>query len=429
MKLASSISSETNKVSVEELMYEFEQTRALSVSLIESLSEADCQIQSMPDASPAKWHLAHTSWFFETFILKKFLPDYSEFSAQFDVLFNSYYNAVGEQFSRPNRGVLSRPSLAKVLEYRAHINTAMQGFVQSENCPQEVIALLEIGIQHEKQHQELLLTDIQHGLYQNPLLPAYAELDLPSNTALAPLRWINFPGGLVEIGADPSGYAFDNERPRHKHYLEPFRLASRTVTNGEYLEFIEDGGYQRSELWLADGWSWVLENYNKGSNLAPLYWQKREDVWHRYSLAGLQKLEVNQPACNINYFEASAYAAWAGKRLPTEFEWECASHTAKDAPNYLHLDKLQTQVASESGLTQMFGDLWEWTASSYLGYPGFKPFAGDAGEYNGKFMSGQFVLRGGSCVSPENHIRSSYRNFFYPYQSWQYSGIRLAEDS
>jgi ergothioneine biosynthesis protein EgtB len=412
----------------EELLHVYRTTRQESLELIRPLSTEDCQIQSMPDASPVKWHLAHSSWFFETFILKKFVPQYRDFSPQFDQLFNSYYNAIGEQFSRPSRGVLSRPSLGEVIKYREHIDQFVAEFLLSESCTEQALALLEIGIQHEKQHQELILTDLLHGFSQNPILPPYSETAAIEKTDIAILEWFEFSGGLTEIGASKDGFSYDNERPVHKHYLEPFKLASRPVSNGEYLEFIQDGGYRRSDFWLSDGWELLNKGLTEGQKEAPLYWQKQDESWYQFSLAGLQKLNPNQPACHLNYFEANAFAAWSGKRLPTEFEWERASHTALEQADYLDLSTLQPGIASQAGLSQMFGGVWEWTASSYLGYPGFKPFTGDAGEYNGKFMSGQFVLRGGSCVSPESHIRSSYRNFFYPHQSWQFSGVRLAED-
>lgn len=405
----------------------FVSTRQLSMEIIEPLSEEDCQIQSMPDASPSKWHLAHTSWFFETFILKKFVQGYQSFNPHYEELFNSYYNAVGKQFNRPQRGMLSRPSLSEIVQYRQHVEAAIQKFVPSDGCTIAALELLEIGIQHEKQHQELMLTDIQHGLFQNSILPAYASDIQAQESNAAPMSWIEFEGGLKEIGAGTEGYAFDNERPQHSYYLKPFKLASRTVTNTEYLDFIQSGGYRESQHWLADGWAWVQE-----SNVdSPLYWRcsgENKDQWYQFGLAGEVPLNGEQPVCHLNYFEASAYAAWAGKRLPTEFEWEHASAKSQDSPSYLDLSKLRPEIASRAGLTQMFGNIWEWTSSSYSAYPGFQPFGGDAGEYNGKFMSGQFVLRGGSCVSPENHIRASYRNFFYPHQSWQYSGIRLAED-
>lgn len=413
----------------QDLAAKFLDTRALSLSIAEPLSESDCQIQSMPDASPIKWHLAHTSWFFETFILKKFVPGYRAFSPHFDTLFNSYYNAIGEQYSRTQRGLLSRPSLSEIVSYREYVEAAIEDFLKSDACPIAALDLLEIGIQHEKQHQELMLTDIQHALFQNPMMPAYSETLELEQLAIAPMNWIEFEGGLVDIGANEEGYAFDNERPIHQYFLKPYRLASRTVSNAEYLEFVESGSYQQPEHWLADGWAWLQENNIE----APLYWRNEASGWRSFGLAGLKLLDPNQPVCHLNYYEANAYANWAGKRLPTEFEWEHAAQKSSDQPgcqtNYLNLAVLHAQAATVSGLSQMLGNVWEWTSSGYQAYPGFKPFAGDAGEYNGKFMSGQFVLKGGSCVSPEHHIRASYRNFFYPHQSWQYSGIRLAEDA
>lgn len=413
-----------NPLSPEELLESFTVTRQMSLAIAEPLSEEDCQIQSMPDASPTKWHLAHTSWFFETFILKKFVQGCGVFDQAFETLFNSYYNKIGEQFSRPDRGVLSRPSLVEILRYRAYVDQELSKFVQSDDCTVAALELLEIGIQHEKQHQELILTDILHGFYQNPMLPAYTEAIKEQMKPAVDLKWMEFEEGLREIGASTGGYSFDNERPRHRQYLQGFRIANRCVTNEEYLQFIEDGGYKCSEFWLADGWHWVLEN----SREAPIYWRDLDEGWYQFSLQGLQPLKPNLPVCHLNYFEASAFAVWAGKRLPTEFEWEVAADALAEkssTPNFLDPDSLQLKVDCED---QMLGNLWQWTSSSYSAYPGFKPFTGDAGEYNGKFMSGQFVLRGGSFVSPKNHIRTSYRNFFYPHQNWQFSGIRLAED-
>lgn len=407
------------------LIDQYRSCRQLSEQLVAPLSEADCQLQSMPDASPAKWHLAHVSWFFETFLLRRFDPSYRVFDDRFGHLFNSYYNAIGSQFSRPHRGLLSRPSLEEVLAYRHHVDLAMEQLL-TQHTDAAVTDLTTLGIQHEKQHQELLLTDIKHALYQNPLLPAYsAHPNHQTSKSLPPLTWSTFPEGLYEVGYDGKGFSFDNERPRHKVYLNAFKLANRPVSNGEYLAFIEDGGYQRSEFWLSDGWAWV----NESQATAPLYWRQMEDGWHLYQLTGLQPLPLSSTACHINYYEASAFAAWKGKRLPTEQEWEVAAGHWRGQVNDVSAGELQTQAADDKALSQLFGDVWEWTASAYLPYPGFTPFAGDAGEYNGKFMSGQFVLRGGSCVSPANHVRASYRNFFYPHQQWQFSGLRLAEDA
>jgi len=411
------------------LIDQYRSCRQLSEQLVAPLSEADCQLQSMPDASPAKWHLAHVSWFFETFLLRRFAPAYQVFDEHFGHLFNSYYNAIGSQFSRPHRGLLSRPSLEEVLAYRHHIDSNMERLL-ADSTDAAITELTTLGIQHEKQHQELLLTDIKHALYQNPLLPAYVDsAPLTTEThacnATAPLTWSHFPEGLYQVGYSGDGFSFDNEAPRHKVYLQAFQLANRPVSNGEYLAFIEDGGYQRSELWLSDGWAWVNEHRAR----APLYWRQQEDGWYLYQLTGLQPLPRSSTVCHINYYEASAFAAWQGKRLPTEQEWEVAAEQWQGNSNNLGSGKLQPQAADNEALGQLFGDVWEWTASAYLPYPGFKPFAGDAGEYNGKFMSGQFVLRGGSCVSPTNHVRPSYRNFFYPHQQWQFSGLRLAEDA
>lgn len=382
-------------------------TRAHTRKLAAPLSEEDACVQSMPDASPAKWHLAHTTWFFETLVLKPHLPGYREYDPAYAYLFNSYYEALGPRHPRPKRGLLTRPGLSDVLAYRAHVDAALESLQQNAAAWQAAAALIELGLHHEQQHQELLLTDIKHLFSCNPLKPAYAP---PAPHALRDppsLRWIACPGGRVEIGMkDGEGFAFDNETPRHALLLRPYRLASRPVTCGEYADFIADGGYRRPDFWLSDGWATVqAEGWQ-----APLYWQADETArWQVFTLNGLLPLDPAEPVCHISFFEAAAYATWAGKRLPTEAEWEAA--------------------ADNPGLEQMFGTVWQWTRSSYDPYPGFRPLAGAVGEYNGKFMVGQIVLRGGSRATPPGHIRASYRNFFPPAARWQFSGIRLAEDS
>ncbi|WP_372877138.1 ergothioneine biosynthesis protein EgtB [Spongiibacter marinus] len=401
----------------------YQRCRDETLALVASLSDEDCQLQSMPDASPAKWHLAHSSWFFETFILQAQLPDYQPFHPSYAELFNSYYNAIGKQFSRPHRGLLSRPSLADITRYRAHVDRHIRALLRR---PQhDPGPLLILGIQHEKQHQELLLMDIKHAFHQNPLYPAYQPN--PTNTAAsqhAALSWSWFDGGLVCIGDAGSEFSFDNERPQHKVWLNPFELANRPVSNGEFAEFIADGGYRRPEHWLSDGWA-QLQDTGRG---APHYWHLRDDQWWEFTLAGLHPLQAASSACHLNFYEATAYAHWAGARLPTEQEWEHASRALPVAGHFANRARYHPEAAQHTPLAQMFGDVWEWTNSSYLPYPGFTPFAGDAGEYNGKFMSGQFVLRGGSCLSPDDHLRHSYRNFFYPHQYWQCAGLRLARD-
>ena len=374
--------------------------RAHSMALAAPLSAEDCAVQSMPDASPVKWHLAHTSWFFETVILAQ-SPGYKAFDPRFAYLFNSYYEALGPRHARPRRGLLTRPSLDEVYAYRAHVDAAMADACGDDSL-QEFIVL---GLNHEQQHQELILTDIKHALFQNPLLPAYRPEQAPPRTARK-LEWLEHPGGLSLIGHDGlqknPGFAFDNERPRHQVLLRPFRIASRPVSNGEFRAFIADGGYARAEFWLSDGWTRVQEEGWE----APLYWLKDnggdENV---FTLAGVQKIDPDAPVEHVSFYEAAAYAAWAGARLPTEFEWEAM------AASFPH------------------GEVWEWTRSSYDPYPGFKPFAGVAADYNGKFMVGQLVLRGGSRATPAGHSRITYRNFFPPSARWQFSGVRLAEDA
>jgi ergothioneine biosynthesis protein EgtB len=370
--------------------------RAHTEALTKSLSAEDCVIQSMPDTSPVKWHLAHTSWFFETLILAE-EPGYLPFDSRFGYLFNSYYEALGPRHPRPRRGLITRPSLEEVMAYRRHVDAAMESLLLRRS---DLQARVELGLNHEQQHQELILTDIKHAFFSNPLLPAYAR-EKPRPAPVQPQVWLEHEGGLVEIGHDGNGFGFDNETPRHKHWLEPFRIASAPVSNGDYLAFIEDGGYRRPEFWLSDGWALVQ---SEGWD-APLYWLCDNDGSRSvFTLSGVMPLDRHAPALHVSFFEAAAFAAWAGKRLPTEFEWEAM------AGNFRH------------------GDVWEWTRSSYDPYPRFKPFDGAAAEYNGKFMVGQLVLRGGSSATPPGHMRDTYRNFFPPHARWQFSGIRLAED-
>lgn len=388
--------------------------RALSEALVAPLSDADATIQSMPDASPAKWHLAHTTWFFETFLLRDSLPGYRLFEEQWPFLFNSYYETEGPRHPRPHRGMLSRPSLAEVLDYRAHVDAAMEGLFDRPGVAQ----LIELGLAHEQQHQELLLTDLKHALSCNPLAPAYLPC-APAPAAAAPERgWLEHPGGIAMIGQGGEGFAFDNEGPAHRVLLEPFALANRLVSNGEWAAFIDDGGYRSPELWLSDGWTWVQQNQVE----APLYW--RDDL--HFTLAGWRQRDPQAPVSHISYYEADAFAAWAGCRLPTEPEWEVQARRFDPAAG----NQLDGAAAvTPHGSASLFGDCWQWTRSAYLPYPRFRPAAGAVGEYNGKFMSGQFVLRGASCATPRGHCRASYRNFFYPHQRWQFTGLRLAKDS
>ncbi|WP_312166274.1 ergothioneine biosynthesis protein EgtB [Phenylobacterium sp.] len=402
----------------------YRKVREASVALSAHLSAEDQGAQSMPDASPVKWHLAHTTWFFETFLLVPHLPGYRIFDPAFAYLFNSYYEALGPRQPRPQRGLLTRPSLAQVLAYRAHVDEAMGRLLAA--APEAIAELVELGLAHEEQHQELILMDVLHLFAQSPLKPAYAPAPaLPVGRDPGPAAEIAFDGGLVEIGHAGEGFAFDNEGPRHKVYLEPYRLADRLVTNGEWLAFIADGGYRRPELWLSEGWARVqAEGWE-----APLYWERGERGWLAMTLQGRRAIAPHAPVTHVSFYEADAYATWAGARLPTEAEWE---HAAQDLPTSGNMrEQLQYGPAaarSTPGLRQMFGDVWEWTRSAYSPYPGFHPAAGAVGEYNGKFMIGQMVLRGGCCATPAGHVRASYRNFFYPHQRWMFSGVRLAWD-
>ncbi len=395
----------------------FLRTRALMEALVAPLSEADAAIQSMPDASPAKWHLAHTTWFWETFLLRDHAPGYCLVNPDWPFLFNSYYEAEGARIARHARGMLSRPSLGEVLGWRQAVTEAMMPLMDDP----ALAPLISLGIAHEQQHMELLLTDIKHALFQNPLGPAMwegnAAAAAPAASA-APLGWHSHPGGIAQIGHAGAGFAFDNEGPRHRVLIEPFALADRLVTNGEWAEFIADGGYRNAALWLADGWAWV-----QGEGItAPLYW--RTDGGH-FTHQGWQARGPHAPVSHISYFEADAFATWAGYRLPTECEWELIA-AAHDPAGGNQLDGAAPPLPR--GGPELFGDCWQFTRSAYLPYPGFRPAAGAVGEYNGKFMSGQVVLRGASCATVRGHSRPSYRNFFYPHQRWQFTGLRLAKD-
>ena len=402
--------------------------RQFTRGLAAPLSAEDCAIQSMPDASPVKWHLAHTTWFFETFVLTPHCPDFRLFDPSYRVLFNSYYNGVGERHPRPERGMLSRPGLEEVLAYRDHVDEAIIGLLAAERWLPEVGALIELGLQHEQQHQELILTDVKHLLSRNPAKPAYQK-----QWPLTPIRarercWISFAAGVHEIGHSGPDFCFDNETPRHRAWLNAFELASHPVTHGEFMEFIEDDGYRRPDLWLSAGWEAVIA---RGWH-APQYWEHGNGHWHSFTLHGEVPVDPHTPICHVSFFEAEAFARWANARLPTEAEWEVAARDAPLVGNFLESGALhplaQREAPSDGTLAQVFGDVWEWTRSDYGPYPGFRPAAGAVGEYNGKFMCGQYVLRGGSCVTPASHIRASYRNFFAPDARWQFSGLRLARD-
>jgi ergothioneine biosynthesis protein EgtB len=412
----------------EQALAAFHRVRRQSERLCQPLATEDYVIQTAVETSPPKWHLAHASWFFETFLLKPFVPDYTPYHPHYDYLFNSYYEQLDSGFwPRPQRGLLSRPTVAEVYEYRAHVDRAMARLV--DGCPAgdwpAVAARMRIGCNHEQQHQELLVTDIKHSFALNPLRPAYrADLrsDVPSTPS--PLTFSRFDGGLVEVGADGAGFAYDNELPRHRAWLEPFSLADRPVSNGEYLAFVEDGGYRHPGLWHADGWAAVE---SQGWQ-APLYWERVDGAWHEMTLGGLRALDPAAPVAHVSWFEAEAYAAWAGARLPREAEWEHVAATVPVAGNFVEDDRLHPAADTGEGMRQLYGDVWEWTGSAYRPYPGYRAEAGALGEYNGKFMSGQMVLKGGSCATPADHARASYRNFFYPHERWQFKGFRLARD-
>jgi len=401
--------------------HDFLTVRRRSLHLAEPLSSEDCCAQSMPDASPVKWHLAHTSWFFETFILEAHEQGFQPFHQAFRVLFNSYYNGVGAKHPRAQRGLLTRPSLDEVRAYRQDVDRRMARLLAERPADAALAALVELGLQHEQQHQELILTDLKHLLAQNPLYPAYAREPLARAAAPAPLAWIPCAGGLTDIGFDGSGFCFDNELPRHRAYVAPFELASRLVTNGEYLAFIEAGGYRDPALWLAEGWDKVAS----GELAHPLYWRQAGGGWQEFTLHGLQPLDPARPATHLSLYEADAYARWCGARLPTEFEWECAAAEANAAAGGA-AGRLHPDAAAGAGLAQLFDACWQWTSSSYAPYPGYAPAPGAIGEYNGKFMVNQYVLRGASCATPAGHARASYRNFFPAGARWQFTGIRLA---
>jgi ergothioneine biosynthesis protein EgtB len=401
--------------------------RDASTKLGASLSEADATVQSMPDASPAKWHLAHTTWFFETMILEQNLRGYRAFDPQFNFLFNSYYESIGARQPRPRRGMITRPSLETVYVYRDHVDRAMASLMQDDLAP-AAAELIELGCNHEQQHQELLLTDILHLFAQNPLRPAYKD---PGPIAVgkidsSPPAYQKFAGGIVEVGHDGRGFAFDCEGPPHSALVEPFELADRLVTNAEWMEFMADGGYRTPLLWLSAGWAMAQSE----GWTAPLYWEERNDGHWSMTLRGAQPVDPAAPVTHVSYFESDAFATWAGRRLPTEFEWEHAAAGEPLRGNFVDSGRLRPAPAQvdQAGLRQIYGDVWEWTRSAFAPYPRFKPAPGAVGEYDGKFMCGQFVLRGGSCATPAGHTRPSYRNFFPPDARWQFSGLRLAGD-
>jgi len=392
-------------------------TRKLTLDLAAPLSDADATIQPHPDASPAKWHLAHTTWFFETFILRDHVAGYRLHDERWPYLFNSYYEGEGERHARPRRGMLSRPSLDEVRDWRREVDDALQTALP--NLSDDALSLVGLGIHHEQQHQELLLTDVLATFAENPLEPAYIRLDAEPRSPVEPLRWTRGPDGLVEIGAATGGFAFDCERPRHRTMLHPHRMADRCVSNGEWCDFIAGGGYAKPKLWLSEGWDWIRQEGIE----RPLYWHK--DGSH-FTLAGRREIDLSAPVSHVSFYEADAFARWAGARLPTEAEWESAFAFADPLLGH-QLDRAGPVLPRPGG--GPFGDVWQWTGSAYLAYPGFKPEEGTVGEYNGKFMCGQFVLKGASCATPRGHSRPSYRNFFPPAARWQFTGVRLAQDA
>ena len=413
------------------LTQSYKAVRDFSFFLSAPLETEDFVIQSMPDVSPTKWHLAHTSWFFETFVLSKAVEEYKSPSPQYAYLFNSYYIQAGERHLRPKRGLISRPTVRETFEYRRHVDEHMMRFFAeaSEKEWKELAPSIEIGIHHEQQHQELIVTDIKHVFSENPLRPVYSGgAEGKSSLAAVPNKWVPFDGGIYTIGHhEDGGFGYDNEYPSHKTYLEPFKINSRLVTNREYMEFMDDGGYENGALWLSEGWAKIQAT---GWN-APYYWEKDGDKWRYFTLSGMRDVDPDEPVCHVSYFEADAFARWAGARLPTEAEWEVAAGDIPMEGNFVEEKAFHPVPASASGkgpLIQMYGDVWEWTQSAYTSYPGFKTLPGALGEYNGKFMCNQFVLRGGSCATSGTHIRKTYRNFFPPDARWQFMGIRLASN-
>jgi ergothioneine biosynthesis protein EgtB len=405
----------------------YAQVRARTEAIAAPLSSEDAMVQSMPDASPTKWHLAHTTWFFEEFVLARSDPAHHWADARWRILFNSYYDAVGPRHARSARGHLSRPSLDEVRAWRRDLDKRMVDWLARADDASLVTTLL--GTHHEEQHQELILADIQHALWSNPIHPSYAGDPpmRPIEGAPAPFAWVSFGEAAIEVGHDGGSFAFDNETPRHRALLESFAIGSRPVTNAEYVAFMEDGGYDRASLWLSDGWAAVQEGRWRG----PLYWEadiERGKCPRAFGLRGLRALDPEAPVCHVSFYEADAYARWAGVRLPTEYEWEAVAFGSPVQGNFVESGLLLPEAAQGPGVAQLFGDVWEWTRSAYLPYPRFRPLDGALGEYNGKFMSGQMVLRGGSCLSPRCHLRATYRNFFSPAAKWQMAGIRLARD-
>ena len=414
-----------DNITLSRLARDFLHIRRDSAAICQPLEIEDYGLQTFADVSPPKWHLAHTSWFFETFLLKPFLKDYQPYHEKFAHLFNSYYETVGTFHPRPERGLLARPTVKEVYQYREAVDEAMQALLGDENHAdyEEIIKRSILGLHHEQQHQELLYTDIKHIFAYSPLRPVYREMEYPKTAAPGLVTWLEIDPGVKEIGHPGTGFAYDNEYPRHRFFQHAARIASRLVTNGEFIEFMDGGGYQQSVLWLSDGWKVVQQQHWQ----CPLYWEKVGETWWHMTLSGFKPVDYNAPVCHVSLYEADAYARWCGKRLPTEAEWEVSAATENIHGNLRDAGYFNP-VPRQGSNQQFYGDVWEWTQSPYTPYPGYKTPPGAIGEYNGKFMSSQFVLRGGSCVTPAGHIRPTYRNFFYPADRWQFSGIRLAED-
>jgi ergothioneine biosynthesis protein EgtB len=421
--MVTSVQRDLPHVRTKSLQQRFHDVRAMTLKLTRSLSPEDQMLQSMPDASPTKWHLAHTTWFFETFILGPHVSGYKPLDPEYKFVFNSYYKQLGAHPSRDSRGFMSRPSLDQIHQYRTHVENAISAVLDRTPVSQEMLDLVELGMNHEQQHQELILTDIKHALWSGPLR-SQAISNTNSASEPRPLIWIAIEGGIHSVGHSGHGFAFDNERPRHDVLLRPFEIASRAVTNAEYMQFMSDGGYRRPELWLSDGWDMVCANgWDR-----PLYWKRSDDgLWSCFTETGMKQVEAAEPVCHVSFYEADAYARWSASRLPTEEEWEVTAARYPSQSALLEDEIFHPRPATGEGFQQAFGDVWEWTASPYVAYPGFTPAEGLLGEYNGKFMCNQLVLRGGSCATAASHIRASYRNFFPPHARWQFSGIRLAK--
>ena len=419
----------TNEISGDALAAQYRRCRGWTESLISPLRPDDFMLQATPDASPAKWHLAHTSWFFETFVLAATVPGYRPVREDANYLFNSYYNAIGDRIARDRRGLMSRPTIVEVLAYRAEVDRRVieRLGVMSIAEARQIASTVILGLNHEQQHQELMLTDLKVAFGWNPLRPEYGGLDDTNEAVATPLRWIAGGGELERIGFAGEGFAFDNETPRHRVFLEPFTVASRPATNAEYLAFMDDGGYVRPEFWLSDGWA----ARSAAGWVSPMYWEERNRAWHVYTLGGMRPLALAEPVTHLSYYEADAFARWSGARLPTEAEWEIVAEGQQVKGNFAHSGRFHPTASPPvaAGPSAMYGDVWEWTGSPYVAYPGYRPAPGALGEYNGKFMCNQMVLRGGSCATPEGHIRQSYRNFFPPSARWQFSGVRLARDA